>query len=138
MRAVADTNIVVSGLLWHGRPRRVLDQARAERVELFTSPALLAELLDVLSRPKLSRRLAAAGLSAHELTSGYAALARIVVPVPIGEQVIRADPEDDEVLACAIAARAEAVVPGDRHLLDLGSFYGVPILTTDGLLQRLV
>ena len=44
MRVVADTNIVVSGLLWRGSPRRVLDAARDSVIELFTSAELLAEL----------------------------------------------------------------------------------------------
>ena len=47
MRVVADTNIVVSGLLWRVNPRRVLDVARDGILELFTSPALLEELEDV-------------------------------------------------------------------------------------------
>lgn len=58
MKAVADTNTVVSGLLWHGAPHRVLDAARMGRVELFTTAVLLAELEDVLYREKFAQRLA--------------------------------------------------------------------------------
>jgi hypothetical protein len=47
MPVVADTNIVVSGLLWQGNPRRVLDAARDGIIELFTSTSLIAELADV-------------------------------------------------------------------------------------------
>jgi putative PIN family toxin of toxin-antitoxin system len=50
MRVVADTNIAVSGLLWRGNPRRVLDAARDSIIELFTSTNLLEELEDVLGR----------------------------------------------------------------------------------------
>ena len=50
MRVVADTNIVVSGFLWHGNPRLVLEAARDGFISLFTSGALLDELEDVLSR----------------------------------------------------------------------------------------
>ena len=53
MRVVVDTNTIVSGLFWHGAPRRVLDAARTGRIQLFTSPVLLAELEDVLSRKNL-------------------------------------------------------------------------------------
>ena len=67
MRAVTDTNVVVSGLLWQGRPRQLLDAARSGRVEVFTSRLLLAELEDVLSRDKFVDQLRRAGLTAHYL-----------------------------------------------------------------------
>lgn len=60
MRVVADTNVVVSGLLWHGPSRRILDLARAGTFELFTSTELLSELRDVLERPKFASRLSRA------------------------------------------------------------------------------
>jgi uncharacterized protein len=54
VRVVLDTNIVISGLLWRGSPRRVLDVARDGIIELYTSSALLEELKAVLSREKLN------------------------------------------------------------------------------------
>ena len=57
MGIVADTNTVVSGLLWHGAPRQVLDNARSGKIKLFTSAVSLAELEDVLGRKKLAERL---------------------------------------------------------------------------------
>lgn len=127
MRAVADTNIVVSGLLWQGASRRVLDLARAGRLDLFTSPALLVELEEVLLRDKFSRRLKAAAVAPADLLLGYAALATVINPPPIAPAVV-ADPDDDEVLACAVAAQADIVISGDRHLLSLGEFQGIPVL----------
>jgi len=127
MRAVADTNIVVSGLLWQGASRRVLDLARAGRLDLFTSPALLVELEEVLLRDKFARRLKAAVVSPADLLLGYAALATVIHPPPIAPTVV-ADPDDDEVLACAVAAQADIVISGDRHLLSLGEFQGIPVL----------
>ncbi len=62
-RAVPDTNIVVSGFLWRGNPRRILDAARDGIIELFTSRELLEELEDVLSREKFAARLAAANVT---------------------------------------------------------------------------
>ena len=127
MRAVADTNIVVSGLLWQGPSRRILERARAGEIELFTSSSLLAELQDVLSRRKFARRLELARVEPRRLLMGYAALARIVLPAEI-PPTIADDPDDDEVLACAVAARAEIIVSGDSHLLALVEFRGIRIL----------
>lgn len=136
MRVVADTNTVVSGLLWYGTPRRVLDETRAGAIELFTSNILLAELEDVLYREKFAKRLAIVGLTPNELVMGYAALATLVEPAVI-DPVIVDDPDDDAVLACAVAAYAEEVVSGDGHLLGLKEYQGIPILTATELLAQI-
>lgn len=136
MRAVADTNAVVSGLLWHGSPRQVLDAARAGTIELFTSAALLAELEDVLHRQKFAQRLGMVGLTPRDLVLGYATLATFIEPAAI-DPVIIEDPDDDAVLACAIAARAEVIVSGDSHLLKLREYQGIPILTATELVARI-
>ncbi len=80
MRIVADTNTVVSGLLWFGAPRQVLDAARGGRLQLFTSTELLVELEDILQRPKFAQRLALAGTSAHELVLGVFVKRIVVLP----------------------------------------------------------
>jgi putative PIN family toxin of toxin-antitoxin system len=136
MRVVADTNTVISGLFWYGSPRRVLDAARAGAMDLFTTPGLLAELEDVLSRDKFCSRLATAGTTAHELMLGYAALATLTAPAAI-EPVILDDPEDDAVLACAVAARAQLVVSGDNHLLGLRRYHNVEIIDAAECVRRL-
>ena len=135
MRAVADTNVVVSGLLWPGHPRRILNLARAGQVEFFTSPVLLAELEDVLSRRKFIRRLELAGVGLQELIQGYATLARVILP-PEVSPIIAEDPDDDEVLACALAARAEVIVSGDSHLLRLVEYQGIRIVRPTALLAQ--
>jgi putative PIN family toxin of toxin-antitoxin system len=136
MRVVADTNIVVSGLLWSGPPRRILDFARVARINLFTSPDLLLELEDVLSRRKFARRLAVAGVEPRELALGYAALARVTLPRAISP-VIEEDPDDDAVLACALTVRADVIVSGDRHLLNLQKHEGIWIVRASEFLVRL-
>ena len=55
MRLVLDTNVVASALLWGGVPRQLLQAGRTQRVDLFTSPPLLAELADILARREQQR-----------------------------------------------------------------------------------
>ena len=57
MRLVLDTNVVASGLLWDGRPARLIDAAQANEVELFTSRVLLAELTRILRRAKFTKAM---------------------------------------------------------------------------------
>lgn len=128
MRAVLDTNVVVSALLWGGTPDRLIQAAIDGALELATSPALVEELREVLARPSLASRLMQQRLRAEQAVSLYARLATQVSPLAI-EAIVAADPDDDHVLACAIAARAELVVSGDRHLIDLKTHRGIRILT---------
>jgi len=136
VRLVLDTNTAVSGLLWDGPPSQVIDAAIVGTVSLFTSAVLLDELLDVLQRPKLARRLVLRGLTAPELLAEYANLTLVVSPTPLFAPV-SADPDDDAVLACAVSVQAEAIVSGDHHLLDLKIYQGIPILTAPELLARI-
>lgn len=136
MKVVADTNTVVSGLLWRGAPRQVLDLAREDKITLYTSPALLAELIDVLQREKFAVRLKKVGTNAEKLSREYSALVRTIHAKPI-QPVILADPDDDAVLACAISASAKIIVSGDSHLRDLGRYRDIPILTARAFLDQL-
>jgi putative PIN family toxin of toxin-antitoxin system len=136
VRIVADTNTVVSGLLWQGAPRRLIDASRAQQLTLITSPALLAELAEVLARNKFAARILQAGVSAKALVEDYAEIAHVIVPEALQVAISR-DPDDDEVLACAITAQVDAIVSGDADLLILKNFYGMPILSANQAVKKL-
>jgi putative PIN family toxin of toxin-antitoxin system len=136
MRIVADTNTVLSGLLWQGPPRRLLDLARQRTVTLCTSLTLLAELAEVIGRDKFAQRVHAATLSATELVQDYERLAEVVEPQPLPAPASR-DSDDDHVLACALAAQADLIVSGDHDLLTLREYQSIRILSTAAALARL-
>ena len=136
MRVVADTNIIVSGLLWHGNPRLVLDAARDGVINLYTTAVLLEELEDVLIREKFAERLRAAGVRAHDLVLGYGALAQVVEPAKI-ERIVIADPDDDAVIACAISSQSEVIVSGDSHLLELEQYQKIRIVTAAQFIRKI-
>jgi len=128
VRLVLDTNIALSGLLWGGAPQRLIEAAEQQRITLVSSTPLLAELQGVLARPKFAAQLAKRGLRSADLFEGYAALVGNVTPLST-PRVVPTDPDDDHVIACALAAHADAIVSGDRDLLDLPDFRDIPILT---------
>lgn len=127
MRIVADTNTVVSGLLWQGPPRRLIDLARERAITLYTSLTLLAELAEVIGRDKFTHRVHAANLSAADLVDDYRRLAHLTEPQVLSAPVSR-DPDDDQVLACALGAEAQLIVTGDQDLLVLSPFRRIRIL----------
>jgi hypothetical protein len=135
MRLVLDTNVVVSALLWHGRPGTLLNTLPAKDATFFTSSPLLEELADVLSRLKLQAQIAAAQLSVLELIGIYSASAIKVNPVSVPRTA--PDPDDDVVIGTALAAQADFIVTGDRTLLAVARYESVRIIAVAEALQML-
>ena len=132
MKVVLDTNVILSALLFGGKPRRVLEAATAGRVTMFISESLLLELEGVLRREKFGLEARVVGAIVAELT----AAAEVVEPT-VHVSIITDDPSDNDVLDCALAAKVDYIVSGDRHLLVLGRCGDTQILNTDDFLRQL-
>ncbi len=127
MQAVLDTNVIVSALIWGGTPFKLFEMASDGRLTLYTSPALLAELREVLTRAHLARRLAQHRIAIEDALRLYEELCSAVTPLSTPRAVPN-DIDDDQVIACALAARAELIVSGDSDLLVLHPWRGIHIL----------
>lgn len=127
MRLVLDTNVVVSGLLWRGSPRQVIEAGRQGMAAFFSSAILLDELASVLKRDKFSALLTSRKVTPSLLMRRYGMFATLVDPAPV-EHVVQTDEDDDHVVATALGARADAIVTGDRDLLRLHPCQGIRIL----------
>lgn len=128
MRVVIDTNVLVSGVIAsHGAPRRILEAWHAGRFTLVTSEVIIAEVMRVLHYPRIYQRY---NLAKDDVALVVDSL-RTDAEVVAGLYEVRksTDPADDTFLACALEGRAEYVVSGDRHLLEIGSYHGVLIVT---------
>ena len=128
MRAVVDTNLLVSYLITHRSPiAELIDTylARGDFV-LLTSHAMLEELDRVLQYPRLHRYY-----DAQTCIRFVALVASLGEIVDVPEEVPRIcrDPDDDWVIACAVAGDADVIVSGDRDLLDLIQVNRIPILS---------
>ncbi|MCB2261461.1 MAG: putative toxin-antitoxin system toxin component, PIN family [Candidatus Thiosymbion ectosymbiont of Robbea hypermnestra] len=127
MRLVLDTNVLVSGLIWGGVPRRLLELGRDGQAMLFTSQPLLDELSGVLERDKFAAPLASQRITPAFLVQRYGILAELVEPEPIARTVPH-DADDDVVIATALAAQADIIATGDKELLGLHPWRGIRIL----------
>ena len=119
MKLFLDTNVLLSAILVPGSCRELL-KGRALAHDWFTSPGLLAELAE-----KLSGKLAL-DPERTPLYLVYRQRARLITPDPLIAPVCR-DPDDDLVLATALAAGADLIITGDKDLLTLGSHAGIRI-----------
>lgn len=133
IRAVIDTNVSVSGLLFRGIPRKVIDRGIAREFTWVMSPPLLEELERVLSYSKFE-------LSSKEveaLTKPIFNTVEIVVPRKQINVITRC-PADNRVLECALTGKSSVIVTGDhRDLIAIKSFQGIKILTPKDFLALL-
>ncbi len=136
MRVVLDTNLLVSYLISHRPPIATLIDFHLMRDDfaLLTSFALLEELNRVLQYPKLGRYYD--DQTRLRFIALIAALGEIV---DVPEQVPRIcrDPDDDQVIACAVFGEADIIISGDNDLLDLGQVGRVPIISARRFLALL-
>lgn len=136
MRVVVDTNVVISALLWRGTPYRLFERlAVRPATSVVTSTQLIEELARVLTRASVSRRLALIETDAATILQSYMTVVRLVTPANIAP--ICRDPDDDTVLATALAAGADMIVSGDDDLLSLHNWKDIDIVTAAEALVRL-
>jgi len=129
MRAAVDTNVALSGLLWHGPPNQILEWAREGNLEILACEETTAELSRVLRYERFTQRLSMLEVSPAEILAYFMNLV-LFVPTPefIPEQIIE-DPFDNLFLALASENKAHLIISGDSHLLELKEYNHIQIVT---------
>ena len=127
---VFDTSVLLSGIGWRGKPFDTINLARNGRVEGLTCDHIIAEVAE-----KLRIKLDYSPETIDEKVADLLTFLRIV-NAPGMLHVIADDPDDDPIVECAVLGQAHCIVTGDkRHLLPLGSFQGIRIVTPAQLLE---
>jgi len=137
LKIVLDTNVFVSALINpRGKPAQILNYVFESKVRLFTSPSIIEELERVLSYPKLVKRH---GLEKQELKKFVSDLLSILSLVEGKKaiELIAENPADNNYLSCALDAKADFIVSGDIHLLNLREYEGIQIITPAQFLEML-
>lgn len=132
-RVVIDTNVVISAFLFGGKPGGLIPLWKSGRIQPLVSKEIVDEYLRVLTYPKFS--LAPEEINFilyHEILPHFE-----IVRAKPGRVIIRDDPSDDKFIRCAEAGKAETVISGDQHLIDLGSYGKVKIVTPSEFLANL-
>jgi len=133
MRAVLDTNIFISGILWDGIPGKILDAARDDKFQLVISLECIYELHRVLNE---FRNIPAIDTIAEFWTRLAVSNSLIALP-QIRFSEIKDDSDDNKFLDAAVAGKAQYIVSGDRHLLKLKGFKGIKVVKPADFLELL-
>lgn len=131
MKVVFDTNILVSAILWRGTPYRCLLAIRAGLAELILSPPIVEEFRGVLSK-----KFAMAGKDAEE-NIAVVRESSSLIDIPGTLRVVMDDPDDDKFVETALVAGAQWLVSGDKHLLRLGDYRGIKVISARAFLDML-
>lgn len=138
LRVVVDTNILVSALLSRsGAPRQVVNAWRERLFLLLTCESAMDEANRVLAELSATGKYAFTPEHSAQL---LALLRNDALVLPAQAKVfgsIPADPDDEKFLAIALEGGADVIVSGDKHLLELGTFRGIPIKTAREFLEML-
>jgi len=130
-RVLLDTNVLVSAMLFGGKPRRCLEAVASGRVVLVSLVHIFQELMDVLSRPRLCADADDVAAFIEDLTD-----IADILPVAGAQHGVCRDADDEPVLLAAVLGKADMIVTGDRDLLEL-AHPPLPIVTVDAFLSRL-
>ena len=124
LRVTADTNVIISALNFPGNPSRILDMAANGAIRLAVSDDILNEIERVLRRPKF-------GWPQEQIDDAIRRLGVFAEHVEPKQRVdvVKDDPTDNRILECAAASGSEYLVSGDKHLLKVGQYQGVKIVT---------
>lgn len=136
-KVLLDTNVVLSGLLYRGKPFEILKLAEEGHIFLLTTPELFEEFHTVLHRKKFESRLRELRTSPEILLAKFATLVKVVSldsSLELNPLEMPRDPADAVVVASAICARVDYLISADEDLTSLGEVRGIRILSPDKFL----
>lgn len=139
-RIVIDTNILVSAILTpKGNPAKILKLILQGKLNLIISPAILEETRQVFNYPKLVKLMKKNKITRKEVYDFLGKMSKVAVITPgkLEIDAIPDDPADNKILACAVEGKADYIISGDQHLINLKSYGKIKILTPSQYLENM-
>ena len=138
MIVVLDTNTFISSLISQtGAPCKIIEIWKTGEFDLAISEALLDELVRVINYEKVKKYIRQYEKQVDNFLKFINKMAIFVEP-KVKIKFIADDPDDDRLLECAVEARANYIISGDKHLLNLGEFRGIVVLCPAEFLNLLM
>jgi len=131
LKVVLDTNVLISATIVKGNQFRILELGRLKEIQIISSPQILEEFREVLNRPRF-------GLSQESIEEAINELKNIAQIVHPQEKVdvVKEDPDDNAIIECAIAGKADYIITGDNDLLELKEYKWIKIRNSQSFIQE--
>lgn len=133
-KAVLDVNVWVSALLWGGKPAQIIKAAENHQITIFLSEEIVQELSQVLAYPKIRKIIEAEGLSHQDLMETVLKIGKFVGATE-KVNVVLEHHADDKFIECALSAKADYIISGDKHLLKIANYKKIRLLSVNEFLQ---
>ena len=134
MNIVLDTNVIVSGTFWSGASFRILKLVDEEKITLIISPAILEEYDEIIHSEEILEKTTL--FQQARIYTLQKILTRAIMIEPLEKvNVVKDDPDDDKFLEVAIAGDVKFIISQDKHLLNLGCFRKISILSPEQFLN---
>lgn len=135
IKVVVDTNVMVSALLWRGKPHGLIKLVEEKQIILYATIETLTELEGVLQREKFKERIESLATSVDQLMFLVKTLVEIIEVEEVVSYV-EVDADDNIFLSCALNSEAKYVISGDAHLLNLKHFEKILIVSVSEFLEK--
>jgi 8-oxo-dGTP diphosphatase len=136
MRITVDTNVLVSSSFWQGDSNKILEKVENKELCLVLSNEIIKEFSRVLNYEEIQQKIRDKNLEMKRTIEKIISISEIIEP-KTKINVLKEDPDDNIILECALEGRADYIVTQDNHLLKLGNFQNIKIITPEELMNML-
>jgi len=132
IKVVLDSNILISSFFWKGPSRHIVDLAIAQKIDSITSSDILEEIESVLYEDFINVPYERIEGMVRDILS----YSHLILPRKITVKGLR-DIKDVKIIACALSAKADYIVTGDKDLLIIKEYKGLRIITPRAFLDKI-
>lgn len=136
MKITVDTNVLISATFWYGASDKIMSKVEAKEIQLILSEEIIKEYAQVLEYKEIQDKIKDKKLEMKLTLKKIISISKIVMSKQKLD-VVKDDPDDNKVLGCALACKAEYIVTQDKHLLKLKQFKGIKIVIPKEFLELL-
>ena len=130
LKVVLDTNIIVSALVYGGKPREIYWLVLEKKIIAYISPSIIAETIEILTKKFNFNQI-----KLRQIERKLRKNCCIVNPSKILSAV--RDPDDNRIIEAAVEGNCSYIITGDKDLLDLGKYKNIKIVTAGQFLNMI-
>jgi len=135
MRVTVDTNILVSATFWCGASDIIISQAESKSIQLILSEEIIKEYSNVLEYKEIQDKIKDKDIEMKRTVKKIISISTIIAPKE-KINIVKDDSDNNKILECAKAGNVDYIVSNDKHLLKLGKFENIPIVTPEEFLKK--